>query len=75
MAKNTLILNGTYEVLGLVPGPVGYKGGEVDLSQITSAQAEKLVAQKFPYLRKVEPSKKAVPIDKEVSPPEEKKKK
>lgn len=61
MAKNTAILEGAYEVIGIKPGPVGYKGGEVDLSRITAAQAEKLVAQKFPYLRKVEASKKAVP--------------
>lgn len=54
MAKNTLILDGTYEVLGLVPGPVGYKDGTVDLSTIDAAQAEKLIAQKFPYLRKVQ---------------------
>lgn len=53
MAKNTKILDGTYEVLGIVPGLVGYAGGKVDLSKITAAQAEKLVAQGFPYMRKV----------------------
>jgi hypothetical protein len=65
MAKNTLILDGAYEVLGLTPGPVGYKGGEVDLSVITVAQAEKLVKQGFPYLRKVEAAgKKAAEAEK-----------
>lgn len=58
MAKETLILDGTYAVIGLVPGKVGYKGGMVDLSKINAAQAEKLVAQGFPYLRKVEKSSK-----------------
>lgn len=58
MAKNTAILDGAYEVIGIKPGPVGYKGGEVDLSRITAAQAEKLVKQEFPYLRKVEKAAK-----------------
>ena len=53
-AKGTPILNGAYEVLHVVPGPIGYKTGTVDLSRITAAQAEKLVAQGFPYLRKAE---------------------
>lgn len=66
MAKNTAILEGAYEVIGIKPGPVGYKGGEVDLSRITAAQAEKLIAQKFPYLRKVEKAaKKAAEAEQE----------
>ena len=60
MAKHTPILDGAYEVIGIVPGKVGYKGSEVDLSQISAAQAEKLVAQGFPYQKKAEkPSKKS----------------
>mgnify|MGYP005753781945 CR=1 FL=1 len=62
MAKNTAILDGAYEVIGIKPGPVGYKGGTVDLSKITASQAEKLVAQGFPYLRKVD--KKATKAEK-----------
>ena len=62
MAKNTPILDGAYEVVGLVPGPVGYKGQTVDLSKITPARAESLVKQGFPYLRKVE--KKATKAEK-----------
>lgn len=54
-----LILDGAYEVLGLVPGPVGYKGGTVDLSRIDAAKAEELIAQNFPYLRKVTKAKAA----------------
>lgn len=53
MAKHTKILDGAYEVLGLVPGPVGYKSGIVDLSKITAAEAAELVRSGFPYLRKV----------------------
>ncbi len=62
MAKHTAILDGAYEVVGIVPGKVGYKGSEVDLTQITAAQADKLVTQGFPYLKKVE--KKASKADK-----------
>lgn len=51
--KNTKILDGAYEVVGLVPGPVGYKKGIVDLSKISVSEAEKLVAMGFPYLKKV----------------------
>lgn len=54
MAQNTLILNGTYEVIGVVPGVVGCPLGEVDLSRLTPELAEKLIAIKLPYLRKVE---------------------
>jgi len=62
MAKNTPILDGAYEVLGLVPGRVGWSSGVVDLSKITAKQAEKLIEEKFPYLRKVD--KKAAKADK-----------
>lgn len=64
-AKTTQILDGAYEVLYVVPGLIGYKGGKVDLSKINAAQAEKLVAQGFPYLRKVAASKKAVAVEEE----------
>jgi hypothetical protein len=53
--KTTPILNGTYEVIGLVPGPCGSKLGMVDLSKLTPAKAQKLVDINFPYLRKAKP--------------------
>ena len=51
--KNTKILDGAYEVVGLVPGPVGYKNGVVDLSKITATEADELITMGFPYLKKV----------------------
>ena len=54
MGKNTAILGGAYEVIGLVPGKVGWIGGVVDLSKITAEQAEKLIEEGFPYLQKAE---------------------
>ncbi len=51
--KKQLILDGAFEVVGLIPGPVGYKSGVVDLSKIGAPEAEKLVKDGFPYLRKV----------------------
>jgi hypothetical protein len=65
MAKNTPILNGAFEVIGIVPGLVGYKKGYVDLSKINAAEAEKLVKQGFPYLRKVEKQVKKLEEPKE----------
>jgi hypothetical protein len=59
MAKNTAILGGAYEVLGLVPGKVGWIGGVVDLSKINTEQAEQLIQEGFPYLKKVEKKAKA----------------
>lgn len=62
--KTTAILDGAYEVVGLVPGPIGYKDfGIVDLSKLTEDKAEKLVKAGCPYLKKVE--KKAGKADKE----------
>ncbi|MFN3802180.1 hypothetical protein [Belliella pelovolcani] len=52
--KTTPILDGTYEVVGLVPGPCATKFGVVDLSKIKADMAKKLVEANFPYLRKVE---------------------
>jgi hypothetical protein len=54
MAKNTPILDGAYEVVGLVPGKVGWTSGVVDLRKIKAEQAEQLIAEGFPYLKKVE---------------------
>lgn len=50
--KSTPILDGAYEVIGIVPGKVGCPLGEVDLSRLTPELAEKLIAIKLPYLRK-----------------------
>jgi hypothetical protein len=52
--KSTPILDGAYEVIGIVPGKVGCPLGEVDLSRLTPELAEKLIAIKLPYLRRVE---------------------
>lgn len=53
--KTTPILDGAYEVVGIVPGPIGYKNfGIVDLSKISAAKAEQLVKAGCPYLKKVE---------------------
>lgn len=61
--KSTPILDGAYEVVGIVPGPIGFKDfGIVDLSKINAAKAEKLVNAGCPYLRKVE--KKATKAEK-----------
>jgi hypothetical protein len=59
--KTTPILNGAYEVIGIVPGPIGTPIGEVDLSRIPVAIAEKLVAMNNPYIRKEEPEVVAKP--------------
>lgn len=50
--KTTPILDGAYEVIGIKPGPVGYKRGTVNLEHISEKEAENLVKQGFPYLRK-----------------------
>lgn len=55
--KNTPILNGAYEVIGVIPGEIGYRGRKVDLSKIDSKTAAALVKEGFPYLRKVEEKK------------------
>jgi hypothetical protein len=56
--KTTPILDGAYEVVGIVPGLVGSPIGMVDLSKIPVAKAEKLVSIGFPYLRKAAPKPK-----------------
>jgi hypothetical protein len=64
MAKPSYILGGAYEVIGVIPGEIGYKGGSVDLRRIDEAHAAKLVKAGFPYLKKVEskqPGKQAEP--------------
>jgi len=52
MAKTIPILDGAYEVIGVIPGEIGYQGGKVDLSKISAAKAEQLVQDGFPYLRR-----------------------
>lgn len=61
--KHTPILGGAYEVVGIVPGRIGYKGGEVDLSKIDEAKAAKLVKAGCPYLVKAaaKPAEKKEP--------------
>lgn len=54
MGKHATILGGAYEVVGVVPGEIGYKGGSVDLRTIDEAHAAKLVKAGFPYLKKAE---------------------
>jgi hypothetical protein len=62
--KTTPILDGAYEVVGIVPGPIGSGAfGIVDLSKIPAKKAEQLVKSGCPYLRKVE--KKTTKADKE----------
>jgi hypothetical protein len=51
--KSTTILDGQFEVIGLVPGPVLCALGKVDLAKITVSQARDLLAINFPYLREV----------------------
>lgn len=51
--KNQTILDGAYEVLHVVPGPIGYKRNLIDLRTISVQQAEELIKQGFPYLKKV----------------------
>jgi hypothetical protein len=60
--KTTPILNGAYEVIGLVPGLCGSVFGMVDLSRIKADMAEKLIKAGFPYLRRsvAKKSKRAV---------------
>lgn len=66
MAASTPILNGAYEVVGVVPGPIGYKNfGIVDLSKLTPAKAEQLVKAGCPYLRKVKVPVKEKPVEAE----------
>jgi hypothetical protein len=50
-------LDGKYEVLGVIPGPIACQLGVVDLSKISEATAERLIALRNPYLRKVAPKK------------------
>lgn len=53
--KTTPILDGAYEVVGVVPGPIAFKTfGIIDLSKIKADKAEALVKAGCPYLRKVE---------------------
>lgn len=56
--KTTPILNGAYEVVGIVPGQVGTPLGMLDLSKINAGTADKLIALKVPYLKKADPAKK-----------------
>lgn len=58
MSKTTPILDGAYEVVGILPGLVGTPIGEVDLNTIPAETAEKLIALKFPYLKKAAPKAK-----------------
>jgi hypothetical protein len=37
-----------------VPGVIGWKRGYVDLSKVSVSEAEKLVKEGFPYLKKME---------------------
>jgi hypothetical protein len=41
-----------FEVIKVQPGEVGWKGKIYDLRNITLEQADKLVEEKFPYLKK-----------------------
>lgn len=56
--KTTPILNGAYEVVGIVPGPIGTPIGMVDLSRIPEPTAERLVALGIPYLKKAAKARK-----------------
>jgi hypothetical protein len=48
-------LNGKYEIIGLVPGPIAvYSVGEVDLREISLETADLLYSKGVPYLKKVE---------------------
>jgi hypothetical protein len=58
MSKSQLILDGSYRVLLVVPGPVFYKGQTIDLSNLSAAAAESLSTDaNFKYLEKVKVSK------------------
>lgn len=61
--KHTPILGGSYEVIGVKPGLIGYQGGKVDLSKIDEAKAAKLVKSGCPYLVKAasKPAEKKEP--------------
>jgi hypothetical protein len=60
MGKTTKILNGKYEVVGVLPGPIGTRMGILDLSKIDDKTAEKLISTGTSYLRKVKPEAKKV---------------
>lgn len=66
--KSTPILDGAYEVIGIVPGKVGCPLGEVDLSRLTPEMAEKLIAIKLPYLRRAVEAKPKGKVKKVKSP-------
>ncbi len=43
--------------MGVIPGPIACQLGMVDLSKMSEATAERLIALRNPYLRKVETKK------------------
>jgi hypothetical protein len=53
--KTTPILDGAYEIVGIVPGLVGTPIGMVDLSKLTIERAERLISIGMPYIRRVPP--------------------
>lgn len=63
--KLSAALTGKFEAVGVEPGVIYTKKyGDVDLRTISLEMAEKLVADKFRYLRKIEKEvKAAAPAD------------
>ena len=49
-------LNGKFEVVGVIPGPIDMRGKTYDLRTITLEKAEELAKMKCPYLKRVETS-------------------
>lgn len=53
-----------FEVVGVIPGPVAWKGKTYDLRKISLAKAEQLVQEGLPYLKEKVGTKPAVSEDK-----------
>lgn len=51
-------IEGKYEIAHVKPGVVIHKGSRVDLRTISLAKADKLAAEGFKYLKKVQSSTK-----------------